>query len=299
MKSRVFSVIVTYNPDMEVLQDQFLLIKNQISGIIYVDNGSENISDIEKLVESCKSDTECFFIKNKENRGLGAAQNQGVKLALNQNPSHLLLLDDDSSPEVDFVEKLLISEKNLIDQGVKVGLVGPVIVDVETGNSGAVSIMDGFLIHKIHVTKPTSVSYLIASGSLIRSEVLSIVGLIDEDLFIDGLDLEWCFRAKSFGFEIIACPDAIIKHRLGDRKLSIGNINLAQHSPQRRYYITRNSILFNKFRHIPLGFRIRTGVLSVLKSFSMLLISKDRKSFFYYNMLGIRDGIKGCLQRRR
>ncbi|PXV62186.1 rhamnosyltransferase [Dysgonomonas alginatilytica] len=292
--NNVFAIIVTFNPELDLLSKQLESLKHQVNGIVYVDNGTKNIEQLKKFYEEHTFSTNIFYILNLKNQGLGYAQNQGIKLAFEKGADHIFLLDHDSIVEHNCIYQLLETEKSLLKKGIKVGLVGPVFVNVHNNLPSPASIMQGLCIKKrFPKNDPIFASYLIASGSLIRTNVLKTVGLIDEKLFIDGLDLEWCFRANYFGFKIVMTPDAKMEHRLGDRRISIGKVNLASHSPQRRYYIVRNSFLFNRYKHIPLGFRIRTGFLSIIKICAMLIKSTNRKDFYRYNILGLRDGILG------
>ena len=66
-----FAVIVTFNPEMVLLKQQYQALKNQVDGIIYVDNKSETIN-MANLIES----NDCIILNNEENVGLAKAQNQ-------------------------------------------------------------------------------------------------------------------------------------------------------------------------------------------------------------------------------
>ena len=72
---------------------------------------------------------------------------------------------------------------------------------------------DGFKIKKFTNEKEHNfVSYTISSGSLIRKEVFEEVGLMNEDLFIDFVDNELCWRAKFFGYKIFISSRAKMNH---------------------------------------------------------------------------------------
>ena len=60
------------------------------------------------------------------------------------------------------------------------------------------------------------VDLLISSGLLIRSVVLHDVGLVEAGLFIDGVDSEWCLRAKSHDYSMFGVAYARMEHDLGD-----------------------------------------------------------------------------------
>ena len=81
-KHSVAAIIVTYYPD-DRLSDLLFSIGKQVDDIWVIDNGStgpaKNI--IEGLLK--RSNTSFNLILNKENLGLAAAQNQGIKEAIN------------------------------------------------------------------------------------------------------------------------------------------------------------------------------------------------------------------------
>lgn len=53
MENKIVSaIIVTYNPDVDVLTTLIEGLEKQISNIIVVDNFSQNVSTIEKLTKS-------------------------------------------------------------------------------------------------------------------------------------------------------------------------------------------------------------------------------------------------------
>lgn len=105
-------------------------------------------------------------------------------------------------------------------------------------------------------------------------------------MFIDNLDLEWCLRAKYYGYEIFASASAILNHRLGN-----GNKDkIKSHSPQREYYIIRNSIALTKMKHIPLGFRLRKLILSFLRICKSTI--RCNRQYINAGITGLVDGFK-------
>lgn len=282
IRDRVYAIIVTYNPDVELLQRQNFSLKEQADGIIYVDNHSESTEFLTSIKEE-----NIHVIFNKENLGLAKAQNQGIKLACEQCSDFVILFDQDSVPPLGFVSGLLkcFKEQN---QSEKVALVGPAIRDLlkeSTENKKGV-LFKGMSIHNVDVKNATEVSYCIASGSLIPIKVLDDVGLMEECLFIDGLDVEWCLRAKSKGYRIYQTANTFLDHCLGN-----GNTDrILSHSPRREYYIMRNSIWMIRQRHIPIGYRLRKAFLSIGRL--MQSVSSLKYAYVKADLKGIIHGIK-------
>lgn len=278
----VTAVIVTYNPEEDLLQRQKVSLAGQVDKIIYVDNNSEST----KLIDSFSGDNETV-IRNPINYGLAKAQNQGIECACQYGSDFVLLFDQDSVPPSDFVECLMKCYENQAKIH-HVALVGPAIRNMLRGsaeNERGV-IFKGMTIKKIPVENATEVTYCIASGSLIPMTALKEVGLMKEELFIDGLDIEWCLRARSNGYKIYQTNNTYLDHCLGDGSTD----RIKSHSPIREYYIMRNSVWMIKQNYFPIGYRIRRLFLPCGRLMQSIVGMKD--SYIKADINGIIDGIK-------
>lgn len=278
----VTAVIVTYNPEEDLLQRQKVSLAGQVDKIIYVDNNSEST----KLIDSFSGDNETV-IRNPINYGLAKAQNQGIECACQYGADFVLLFDQDSVPPSDFVECLMKCYENQTKIH-HVALVGPAIRNMLRGsveNERGV-IFKGMTIKKIPVENATEVTYCIASGSLIPMTALKEVGLMKEELFIDGLDIEWCLRARSNGYKIYQTNNTYLDHCLGDGSTD----RIKSHSPIREYYIMRNSIWMIKQNYFPIGYRVRRLLLPCGRLMQSLVGMNS--SYIKADINGIIDGIK-------
>lgn len=271
---KVIAIIVTYNPDPDLLYRQFKSILDQVEKIIYVDNNSPNLDF--SMVDYDKVDLIC----NKENKGLGYAQNQGIEQAIKQDATHIILFDQDTIADSSLINEL-IKTSNEYDNVV---LVGPAIYNNYTMPptiSDTVSKLSWKISKQEMQNYPIEVEYCIASGSLISVNGIKEVGLINDKLFIDALDLEWCLRAKYKGYKIMVNPKAKVYHQLGnglsDRILS--------HTSSREFYICRNNILLARMKHIPYGYRLRKILLTPLRPLTSLL--RGRLDYFNSGVRGI------------
>ena len=50
------------------------------------------------------------------------------------------------------------------------------------------------------------------AAMLVREEVVREVGLLDEQFFMYGEDLDWCYRIKSYGWRVAYQPRAVVRH---------------------------------------------------------------------------------------
>jgi rhamnosyltransferase len=296
INNRIFAVTITYNPEIDLLKEQLKSLDKQVTGIIIVDNGSKNQNELEACFNSIKNELSLMpmIIRNKQNMGLGYAQNQGATLAISHSASHVLMLDQDSVLQINFVQNLLKSEEALLNENVRVGALGPTYYNEKTGEIYPITRYKGPFIDRIKPDKyPVEASFLIASGCLIRSEVLHEVGLMNEELFIDYIDVEWSFRTKEKGYKLYAIPTAKMKHSIGDSRASILGRKISVHSPLRRYYLYRNSFYMVRRKYIPFGYKLRELVFNTLRFIIFLFLSKDRIKYCKYSLAGFVDGIKG------
>lgn len=289
--NRIFSIIVTYHPNIEILKMQHLALINQVDTIIYVDNGSSNFNDIQTCLQNCCDEEKLVFIKNSNNLGLGKAQNIGIKKAMEMGAKKVIIFDHDSIPEDLFVSNLLATEFALMNNGVKVAAIGPTFYNKENGSYYPILRRKKFFRTKIDTNKDdVSVEFIIASGMLIQCDVLNIVGLMNEDLFVDGIDNEWCARALSMGFEIYVSLKAKMSHEVGDKRIRFLGRNMSFHSPERRYYLCRNSVLLFNFKHTNNISCTIEFAKTLLRLFVVLIVSNNRWLYLKYCIRGFNDG---------
>lgn len=283
----VFAVVVSFNPDVKILRENLIELKKQVNGIILVDNNSLNKNDFIPSISNL-----CTIIRLEENLGLSKAQNDGVIEAKKQNSTHVIIFDQDSIISKDFVEKQLQCEAELLSNGVKVAGVGPSFYDRESGYVYPATVYKGPFLKKINFhNKPVEVTFIIASGALIRISVLEDVGLMREDFFIDFVDVEWSIRAKYLGYNSYMNPNVTMEHNIGDQRLKVFGRLISIHSDFRKYYISRNSLFMIRLKYIPLGYKLRVFVFNSIRSFISVFVSDSKFNSFNAIVKGWKDGL--------
>lgn len=295
----VNSITITYDPDIKRLRKQIISLIEQVNLVIIVDNHSKNISEIKNL---CNEISKCILIPLDDNYGIAYAQNKGIEFSIKKNASHIILFDQDSNISDNFINGLLLAEKELLLSGENVAAVGPEFYDESTGYQYKntymknIPILKGLLLGKNSCTidTPHLESYfLIASGCLIRTSVLSSVGFMDSNLFIDNVDSEWCFRAQSMNFKVFTTKYSIMSHNIGEGKVNILGKKIAIHSNIRKYYNTRNNLYLLKLNYVKLGTKIRVIPFLFAKFIIGLKDTKDLKQYLKYHYWAIYDFLKG------
>ena len=294
MPNKISAVIVTYHPELKKLKEQVDRLVKQVQYVVIVDNNSANANEIKQVFSEASYAGVVNLYYNGENKGLGYAQNKGISIAVNLGVLYVLLLDDDSLIEENFVGNLISEYNHLTNNGKKVGAIGPVYYNEETGEKYPITKYIGPLIDRRHPeNEAVEATFLIASGCLIPVEVLNNVGLMNEDFFIDYIDVEWSFRAISKGYRLYATPKAQMNHIIGERRANVFGRKISIHSPLRKYYLFRNSIFMIKCPYISFGYKVREIIFNFLRFITYMILTDDKKRYIRYAFLGYKDGFVG------
>lgn len=221
----------------DLLRACLLSLRQQIGvtfETIVVDNGSNDGS-----ADVAESEFAARVIRNSENRGFCAANNQGIASAqgefialLNNDaeaePGWLAALHDACSraPEVGMAaSKVLVwEEPGRID---KVGhLIFP---DGQNRGRGSGAMDRGQFDREEEVLWPDG------CAAMYRKAMLDRIGGFDEDFFAYGDDAELGLRARIAGWKCIYTPLAVVRHHRGS--------TLGKGSPERLELIERNRVL--------------------------------------------------------
>ena len=133
--------------------------------------------------------------------------------------------------------------------------------------------------------------FLITSGTLLIVKHLTEIGEMKESYFIDNIDLEWSFRAKAKGFDLIGTDAAVLYHMIGEHSANplVHAGLMAQHNPSRIYYSSRNRTHLYRVSYSPLGWKIRDRIRFFLKAAWLILCSSERRQYWRNIRSGIRD----------
>ncbi len=224
----ICAIVVTHRPDT-TFRERLQALAPQVAHSLVIYNGFDSVPG-----DGPHGDHRTLLAHPVNN--LSAAQNLGIRWAREHGHSHILLMDDDSTPSATMVTQLIatlpakgIAVANLQEEDTPRALRHVVS---ENGYWGWPK--------RIHrgETLPNIVT-AIASGSLIPLSVIEQVGLMDEQLVIDYIDKEFCLRLRSRGYSITMAGDAVLHHRIG-KASKHGPVTCLNHSPERRYTIWRN-----------------------------------------------------------
>jgi rhamnosyltransferase len=285
----VHAVIVTFNPDISLLNAAIDSIINQVQHVLVVDNGSS--FDINQQVNSHEK---LRIIKNGINVGIAAAQNIGINISLSSNADYILISDQDSLFPPNYINILKNSFAEHLDD--LTCCVGPRFLDVNKKHVDGIIVPSTFFKRKYPDHGLIEVMQMIASGKLIRADFLRKIGLMDEELFIDWVDLEWCWRARFLGYKLFTNCDVFISHQLGDKSVNLKFREVNLRSPIRHYYITRNAFylaIHSKF--LPFPNKVVLLFRSFRYVFAFPILSVPRLRNLKAVIFGFFDGISASL----
>ena len=292
-QGKVIGVIVTYFPSIGPLSNLLATLSEQVDSVVVVDNGSP--ANFRTWLSNRES-ANVHEIYLGENCGIAAAHNIGIKWAKERGANCVLLLDQDSSPAPDMVLRLVDVVQARLAEGNKVAAVGPRYIDERNQERPSFSRLVGLSTEKILCDNDEDIilsDFVISSGALIPLSTLDEVGGMMEGLFIDQIDMEWCLRAKSLGYQSYGVCAARMHHALGEDPISFLGYKLLNHSPLRHYYIFRNAVLLLFKPYIPSGWKLFfVRRLALRFGFYSLMVS-PRLSYLKMMSLGIWHGLLG------
>ncbi len=295
-ENHICAIFVTYKPTKNLLERAIKALLSQVDGIVIVDNST---NDDEQYVINNINENITHRICIGMNKGIGFAQNKGIKWAQDNGYSHVIFMDQDSVPEKDMVQHLLEATSKLENMGKKVAVVGPLVRHAGTGRSESILVRTGNLIKRVKFKKSDGIARvenIISSGSLISLKTFDLVGYLDESLFIDLIDTEWCYRAQFKGYESYLVCRAGLNHHLGETEIiDFFNSNsriVVRHTPERYYYQYRNAVLLFKKKYIPSCWKIYQIFRQLVPRFvfQALFLSPKKKNVTQMT-LGIWHGI--------
>jgi rhamnosyltransferase len=288
--SKTAAIIVLYDPNIELLLKSLNLIIDQVDRVILIDNSS---TKFDTTLFSYTSKIDYYFLNS--NYGIAYAQNFAFEIAIKEGMEFAILLDQDSTPTRDLVNTLTreMSDASVIAAGSiyhdSRSDTFSYFVTEEHGIPGKWLLIDPPPFSSIEV------AHLISSGTMIKLAYLPEVGGMKTNYFIDLVDTEWSFRARSNGYKIIGVPNARLEHTLGDEVHSIwffGRRQISYHSPLRDYYIYRNSLLMLQEKSISLRWKLHFLWRLLQRLVYFVTIAPDRLERLNKIFLGIKHGMK-------
>lgn len=240
---KVSIIVLNWNGKEDTIEclESLKLITYPNYEILLVDNGSTDGS-VKYFRERYP---EIEIIENRENLGFAEGNNVGIRKAMKNLTDYILLLNNDTIVNPDFLTKMV----EVAESDTKFGIIGPKIcyyhdpskvwsvggdVNLFTGsikNRGDQKPQEDFQGTKI-------VDYVSGCALLIKRKVIEEIGLLDKDYFLYFEETDWNIRAHKRGYISVVTCNAKILHKSGASIKKVKDSNY--------YYFSRNGFLFLK-----------------------------------------------------
>ena len=290
INAKIAIIILNWNQEKDTSEclDSLGKVDYHNNDVILVDNGSRDDSP-DKLG---KRFPKVKMIRNTKNLGFAEGNNIAIREALKTDSQYIMLLNNDTMVEPDFISRLVETAEK--DQSI--GIVSPKIMFY--GERNKIWFIGGRYyplikkpFHQFYgqedrgqIKQPQAVDWVSGCCMLVKREVFEKIGLLDKDYFNNYEDVDFCVRARKAGYKIVIVPQVRIYHKFA---AAMGG----KFSPMYTYYRTRNNLLY--FRKtgqiIPLAFNF---VIFPIYSIIMSLVRMDLKSL-KATFAGIKDFLEG------
>ena len=233
-------IILTNNSEQDIplcLNSLYENLKNISHEVIIIDNGSSDRT-ISIIANNYPDVT---LIKNRINKGVAAARNQGFK---HSKGDYILILDDDTIILPNSISKLL----DFIRQNKDCGLCAPLLLNQDrTTQINALPypflsekikriqhklLKKGILssyISEIENKQIFEPEYVIGAVQLINRKVIEEVGILDESVFYGPEDADFCLRIRQHNWKIYCLPEINVIHTYKRKSYNLSHIRILFH----------------------------------------------------------------------
>ncbi|MEO8065974.1 MAG: glycosyltransferase family 2 protein [Candidatus Doudnabacteria bacterium] len=263
-------IILNYNTKnllQKCLESVYLSRTNFQFEVLVSDNGSADGS-----VEMVRQDfPQAILIENNANLGFSAGNNVAIKRATGRN---ILLLNSDTTVQTDTIDGTI----GYLESHPDVGVVGCKVL-LPSGElhqasrrkfpDPANAFLRLFGLRKfsdynyrnVPVDREMEVDSVVGAFLMIRRSVIDQIGLLDEDFFMYGEDLDWCWRVKEAGFKVVYYPAVQITHYLygSSKNIAFKTIRRAHDAMKifyRKHYSEKHNWFFNQLVYFGINIRM-------------------------------------------
>lgn len=271
------AIIVLYNPSQKVYRQwQIAVQDNPTTFFCFIDNSTD--------ASSTPDYDNCFYIPLHENMGIAYAQNAGIREAASRGARYVVFFDQDSEVPEGYFKAIAEEYERIKERHPNLALLGPTIINKTRGKT-----------YKSEKGHPhdgyTITSALISSGTIAETRTFQEVGMMDESLFIDDVDFEWCWRAESKGYVCARTFKVRLRHKVGQADKRFLGFPIIVSSPTRYYYQCRNHIILLRRRYVPLSWKLKSSVRKLAELIVVPIYSKDGLKTLKEMLRGVYAGL--------
>lgn len=267
---RVLIVILCHNgfDDTRACLESLRTQRYSHTDLLIVDNASQDGTPEQVRA----SFPEATVIETGANLGFAEGNNVGLRYAVEHGYEYVLLLNNDTEVNPDFLSELVA----ICEADQTIGIVGPKIyyydrprmiwsagggIDWARGSSYMRGIDS--LDHGQYDT-PAEVDFVTGCALLVRRTAFEQAGMLDPRFWMYYEETEWCVRVRRSGWRIVYVPGSRLWHKIRPARQA--------QSARIVYYMTRNRLLFLRLTKAP------------LRSWLYALIAQDLRTWWSWRL---------------
>lgn len=266
------AVIVLYNPGIEDYKN-IASYSDKIDITLIIDNSSINhLDEIMKYINI--DNTRVIYEHHSENFGLCKGMNVGLRKLYAEGCKWALTMNSDSYFKNDAIDVFRDFVKHNYCE--KIAILSPVYTFDRN-------------IKDIYIGKK-DIKRAMMSGNYLNLDAFFNLGGFYEELFVDGLDNDYCIRAKKNKYRIVECGEALMVHmpcQTRKKKIFFKEIMYGYDSPK-RYYGHARSLAY-LIKTYKTGYEI---VFYFYKLFKICFLFDNKKEFLNQYWKGTKEGLK-------
>lgn len=289
----IAAVVVAFNRKQLLTEclDGLLRQQQPLDSIFVVDNASTDGTDTYLQEKGYLQNPRVHYVRLKVNGGGAGGFYAGMKAAFEAGCDWIWLMDDDTEPEPDALERMIGLQAHP-----EVVAIANRKIDVHGRQT-----QDGLRMLPRSVGRSVSyapVKFSSFVGLLVRSTAVAKIGLPRPEFFIHNDDLEYCFRLRTIGLIALA-EDSRVVHKEQARQIAPRTLLGFTYLPKDLYaycfdyFGYRNYVVAQRAHGGPLARLLLPVRRFVLAAGAILLFDKgERWQRFQILLRAYRDGYR-------
>ncbi len=221
MSPKVYIIILNWNGLDDTIEclESLKNIPYPTYEVVVVDNASSG-NDVEILRQ--RYGGYIHLIANDKNYGFSEGNNIGIRYALETGCDYVLLLNNDTVVDPEFLTELV----RVAESDAAIGIEGSKVYYYDPPNrlhtvGGKIHWCWGIITHwgdvddKGQFDQVAQRDYVFATAMLIRRKVIESISLLDSTFFFGIEEYDYCARATKAGFKVLYVPTSRVWHKVG------------------------------------------------------------------------------------
>jgi GT2 family glycosyltransferase len=266
MQQTTYIIIINFKTWRDTIEclNSLLKLKNRNFVIRIVEMGNHNNSRqeiVNWMKKHQKLDTE--IIELDDNLGFAGANNKAIAQTFRAGENNFYwLLNNDSVVDSNSLDQLIASWHKIREtETYEPAFIGSKVIDYNRRDFAQT--VGGTFNQRTGITSLTGFNqqatsfpetgvlqtdFVMGASMFFHSSLVDQIGLMDERFFLYYEDVDWCYRAKSAGFQNFTCLSSVVFHKQG---ATIGNrYDKTSFNPDTFKYLHSSYIRFVR-KHFP------------------------------------------------